>query len=286
MKRGRSFIFGGSLAIVIFISNLALKKSHPVPLLLPGQSYAVPFQVGERLRYEITWKPLFVTPAFKAGELHLMIKESHYQQKPTYTISAQALSEGALSKIVGLEVKDSFESIIDRYDFRPYRTFKQTRRGKRKRDLQVLFDYDLDQSTVRETDLSLDPAKQIRDETIKGLPVPIADLLSIFYVARLRIMKQGQQFFIYLADAGKVRRINIEVQSKHKVQTPIGQFQSFQISTTNRIFKGGGELRIWYSKDSFRVPVYFEADVRFGSIYGQLIMLETEGISRGLVHSD
>ena len=66
-------------------------------------NYSVPFKEGEKLRYEVNWKPLFLTPAFKAGELTFSIRQSQYKKHPTYTISAQAFSDGLLSSIAGLK---------------------------------------------------------------------------------------------------------------------------------------------------------------------------------------
>ena len=54
--------------------------SDPPPQNLLGDpgEYSVPFREGESLRFEVNWKPLFLIPAFKAGEFALSIKGSYY----------------------------------------------------------------------------------------------------------------------------------------------------------------------------------------------------------------
>ncbi|MFB3142869.1 MAG: DUF3108 domain-containing protein, partial [Acidobacteriota bacterium] len=81
------------LAVVL----VATPQKAPLELLGNGQHHSVPFQEGEKLRYEVNWKPLFFTPAFRAGELTFSIQQSEYKERPTYTISASAFSEGLLS---------------------------------------------------------------------------------------------------------------------------------------------------------------------------------------------
>ena len=255
-------------------------------LLEDPQDYSVPFQEGERLLYEINWKPIFLIPAFKAGELSLSIKDSHYNERPVYTISAAASSVGLLSTVSGLEVRDRIESDIDHETFRSYRILRQSRRNERKRDLEVLFDYDKDSISVRELNTEVEPPLEIRHEEIQGIPGPVADILSVFYVARLRSLRPGDSYSIHLNDRGKIKPVTIQVQGREKVTTAIGSFDSVKISTVDGLFGNGGDFRIWYSTDRLRVPVKFEADVKFGKVYGTVIGLETPHMTKSVIRID
>ena len=271
------------LALLAAIGTFGIAKRRPALLLDKGAVDSIPFQTGEQLSYEVNWKPLALIPAFKAGELSLSIEESQYKKRPTYTLSAWAISDGLLSSLAGLEVKDYFESTIDRQAFRSYRWMKKTREGKRKRDVEVFFEYGQDHTRVYETDLAANPPKEIRNETISGIPGPVTDILSVFYVARLRVMQPGDEYLIYLSDSGKPEQIRIKVLKREEVRTAVGKFDAVKISTTEGILGGGGNFRIWYSRDQLRIPVKFEADVKFGKLYGTLIRLQTERMSRGLI---
>ncbi len=260
-------------------------KQAPRHLLDFEDQYSVPFREGEKLVYEVNWKPLFLIPAFKAGELSLNLTNSQYRKTPTYTISARAVSDGLLSSIAGLQVRDYFESIIDRDDFRSYRFLKQTREGSRKRDVEVLFNYSGDYLLVRETDVAKNPPQELRNEKVEGLLGPLTDILSVFYVARVRDMAPGEEYFIYLSDDGKSRKVVTTVDKNETVHTNLGNFKAIKLSTKGGLFKNGGGFRIWYSQDEFRIPVKFEADVSFGKVYGELIQMEAGSVSRGLIRT-
>ncbi len=267
-----------SLAMIIEVGS----QSDPLPLLSEKQDYSVPFQEGETLRYEVNWKPLFLIPAFKAGELTFKIHESEYKEHPTYTISASAFSAGLLSSITGMEVRDYFESNIDRETFRSYRLLRQVRQNKRKRDLEVFFEYEHNTIQVHETNLAMDPPEEVH-KTIEGIPGPITDILSVFYVARLHQMEPGQEYLLHLSERGEAKQVRIQVQQYEKVQTAVGEYDSVRISTVGGLFRDGGDFRIWYSKDQLRIPVQFEAEVKFGKIYGTVIGIETPQMSRTVI---
>ena len=255
-------------------------------LLENPKDYSVPFREGERLRYEINWQPLFLMPAFKVGELALSIRASQFKDRPVYTISAAASSDGLLSSMVGLEIRDHIESTIDHETFQSYRILRQTRRNERKRDLEVLFDYQKDVIFLRELNTEVEPPLEIRNEEIQGIPGPVADILSIFYVTRLRPLRPGDSYLIHLNDRGKIKPVTILVQKRERITTDIGSFDSVKITTVGGLFSNGGDFQIWYSTDRQRLPVKFEADVKFGKIYGKVIGLETPQMTKSVIQID
>ena len=281
----RDLLFILVLFVFLAVVLVAAPQNAPLELLGNGQHPSVPFREGEKLRYEVNWKPLFLIPAFKAGELSFSIRQSEYKEHPTYTIFASAFSEGLLSSIAGLQVRDTFESYIDRESLRSYRLFRQVRQNKRKRDLEVVFDYDRDAILVHETNLAKDPPEEVRKK-FDGIPGPIADVLSIFYVARLHQLEPGQEYQVHLSERGKAKQIRLQVQTREKVKTEIGEFNAILVSTVGGLFRDGGDFRIWYSTGPLRFPVQFEADVKIGTVYGKLIGLETGQESRSVIRID
>lgn len=260
-------------------------EKPPQELLGKKKNYSVPFQEGEKLRYEVHWKPLFLTPAFKAGELTFTVHQSEYGNRPAYTIAASAFSDGLLSSIAGVKVRDYFESNIDRETFRSYRLLRQVRQNKRKRDLEVLFDYDGNAILVHETNLATDPPVEVHKK-FDGIPGPIADILSVFYVARLHSLTPGEQYQVHLSERGEPKQVRVQVQGQEKVQTEIGEFDSVRVSTVGGLFRNGGDFRVWYSTDSHRFPVQFEADVKFGKVYGKVIGFDTGQEIRTIIRID
>ena len=283
LKRTCCYLLAVSLLLLTAVDPAVRGEEVPRNLFGDFEANSAPFEDGERLHYEVRWKPVFFLPSFKAGELNLSIRESDYQERPAYTISASVISDGVLSSVAGLAIKDYLESTIDRHDFRSYRILRRLRQNKRRRDLEVFFDYAQHLIRVREINLQSDPPKEVRDETNPGIPGPVADALSVFYVARLRALHPGEEYFIYFSENGKIDQIRVEVEKRQKVETDIGSFDSVKIQTVSNLFKGGGRFRIWYSTDSLRLPVKFEASVKFGKVSGKITRLETPGVSRYVI---
>ena len=228
MKRSRT---GFLLLSALLLGGLILARDEGkvTPLLVKGQTYTAPFQAGERLRYEVNWKPLFMLPAFKAGEISFEIGESQYQGRPAFNISMDAISAGRLIEVANLEVRNRFESIIDRKSFQSYRILKKTRQSKRKRDTLTVFDYLKNSTWLRELDASTDPPKQLRNQTIPGIPGPLTDVVSVFYAIRVHRLESGREYTLNLSDNGRAREMRVQVQEREKVETGIGKFDAFKL---------------------------------------------------------
>lgn len=270
------------LLAAVALPALALAQDFP-PLLGTADHYAAPFPEGERLSYEIYWKPLFLLPALKAGEVRLEIGLAKNSGPEVWRIRAWADSDGALTRIAGIEVRNYFESDIDRWSFRSYRNLQKTREGKRQRDLELHFDYDHNRTLVRETDPSATPERIIRNQVKNGIPAPAVDILSAFYVTRLRRFSPGDRFLLHLNDRGEFQPVRVVALRQENVKIPLGSFPSILLTTEGGLFRDGGDFRLWISQDELRIPLRFEADVKFGKVYGNLVRLETPRLQRGLI---
>jgi hypothetical protein len=281
MKRFRiSFI----LLLIGWLSTVCALPEQDFPAFLSnGATYQAPFADGEQLTYVVNWKPLFFIPALKAGEIRLSVDKSKYHGHDTYRIQAWADSAGSLTRVVGFSVRNYFESQVDRQTFRSYRIFQKIRQGNRQRDLELIFDYDKNRTTVHETDPSTNPPRVLQDAIKRGVPPLAVDVISVFYVARVRAIDPGEHFAVDLSERGDFRRIRVMAESTEEVKTPVGNFPSLKLSTTGGLFRDGGDFHIWLSLDSLRVPTKFETDVKFGKVYGELTRLQTPTFSRRVV---
>ncbi len=281
MKRRLSLLLVAALALTALFA--AQPQNRTIRLLSKPSELHVPFAHGERLVFEVNWKPIFFFPAFKAGEITLSAENATFDGHPTYRLQAWANSDGALLSVAGIEVKNYFESQIDRKTFRSLRFFQAAREGDRHRDLEMIFDYDRDLVKIHETDPSTDPPRVIRHITRKGIPGPAVDVISVFYVIRLRSFKPGDKFLLDLDERGVFREVPIVALDDETVDTPVGKYASVKLSTVGGLFTQGGDFRAWYARNGLRNPTRFEADVRFGKVYGSLIRLDTPQMIRGVI---
>lgn len=281
MKR---FRISPVLLLVAWLSTVCAIPQQDFPTLLErGTSYTPPFAEGEQLTFEVDWKPLFFIPALKAGEIRLSVEASHYHGHPTYRIQAWADSAGTLTRVVGFRVRNYYESQVDRKTFRSYRILQKTRQGDRQRDLELIFDYDDDKTIIHETDPSTQPPRVLQDTVKKGVPPLAVDVISVFYVARVREIDPGEHFAVDLNERGDFKRIRVRAEGTEKVSTPVGTFPSLKLSTTGDLFHGGGEFHIWLALDSLRIPTKFETNVKFGKVYGELIRFQSPTVTRSVI---
>jgi hypothetical protein len=230
-----SRVFTAGLLFLLVSGLEFASQDHMAPLPEAGQRYSAPFAGGERLRYEVYWKPMFLLPAFKAGELDFRTEETVYQSRPVYKVMAEARSSGRLADIAGLSVRDYFESIFDRATFKSYRLIKKLREGKRQRDFELLFDYPDDRLLFREDDVATKPPRELRKRTIPIAGGPLVDVVSVFYVGRLLPLKIGAQYFTNVVDEGEPKRVEFSVVRAEEVKTPIGAFKAVRINTNGQI---------------------------------------------------
>ncbi|MBI4454333.1 MAG: DUF3108 domain-containing protein [Acidobacteria bacterium] len=233
----------------------------------------VPFQPDEIMDYEVRWKPpLFFLPSMHAGITTLRVRPSTtYEGKPAFHFSATARSDGFLTRLGGINVEDSFESIVSVENFCARKIVKIQREGDRKRDILITFDPENGTTRVVEKNVAFTPPRVTRDETLPH-PSCAVDVLSIFYAARRFELEVGKSFNITLSDNGTTRPITITVEEREKVNTGEGLVSAFRISTGSAmgVFSRGGTFTIWYSDDELRVPVKFEAKVKVGKLFGWL----------------
>ena len=222
-------------------------------------------------------------PAFKAGELSFKIGKSSYENKSAYSTWMDAVSEGKLLEVANLEVKNRFDSIIDSRSFHSYRILKKTRQSKRKRDMLTVFNYEKNSTWLRELDAFADPPRELRNKSIPGIPGPLSDVISDFYATRLDRINPGEEYVLNLSDNGRVREMRILAEKEENIANRIRSFNSVKLRAEGGIFTKCQSLRVWYSRDRLRIPVKFEADLKFGTVFGELIQLESGSLGKGLI---
>ncbi len=272
-------------ALVLHSAAFVSPAIPALPLIDSTVPASFPFQDGEQVRFEVSWRPLPISPSLKAGEIDFRIRKQEYLGTPAYRITAQARSGGVLA-FMGWEIEDEFESIVDARDFRSLKFIHRKRHRRRsteekkKRDLELIVDYQAGQAQVREIDLANSQACTVRSQKIEDLPGAISDVLSVFYAGRLRELRPTQKYLIYLHDNGRIKHVKVEVEALETIRSGLDSHDCVRLRTEDGIFRGGGHFRIWYSRDALRLPVRFEASAKLGTVFGKLIFVQTPRFSK------
>lgn len=227
------------------------------PCIASPPASSVHFKVGERLTYGLSWGIV------AAGTAVLEVAER------------QSLSGRSVVKLIHTAKSNEFvsafypvnnrvESLLDEEGAYPHHLLFKRREGKRKNDIEVIFDQAAHKATV---------TKDGNTETME-VPPDVQDNLSAIYFARtLRAMDIGSSTIIHVNHDKKNYRLELRVEGTERLKGPLGEFDTVRILAImpfKGLFLNEGNIRVWVTNDAARVPVLMKAKVIIGSITATL----------------
>ena len=222
-----------------------------------ADSPPAPYKVGERLTYELSWGIV------SAGTAVLEIAE---RKTLGGRAVVKAIHTARSNDFVSVfyPVNNRVESLLDEEAHYPYRLLFNRREGKRKNDIEVLFDQAAHRATV---------TKDGNAETL-DIPARVQDTLSIIYFFRtLPAITIGSSTFVDVHHDKKNYRLELRVEGMEKVRGPLGEFDTIRILAImpfKGLFLNEGNIRVWVTNDAARVPVLMKAKVIIGSVTATL----------------
>ncbi|HQR32605.1 MAG TPA: DUF3108 domain-containing protein [Blastocatellia bacterium] len=255
----------------------------------------VPFPPGEKLEFEVRYArfPLYVTVGVVTFEFlgPAQFRETgtngnsapvfdglniSFQPAPEdqfLRLRASAISKGLLIAIVGYDVKDRFETLVNPHDFSARLSFKDIKEGKKHRALAALFNSDT--KTVKFTDNDLNNPQAVPKEKLTDREDGMLDLLSAFYFVRLQKLKEGQLVRFPVNDDGDNLWFDIVVGKHEKLKTDCGKIKTIRIEPKlfgpGQLFSRPGEMTMWLTDDNLHIPVKLEAKTSSGTVKAKLL---------------
>jgi protein-S-isoprenylcysteine O-methyltransferase Ste14 len=236
------------------------------PVASEKRTNLLPFAEGETLQYEARYSKLFLSG--KIGVLTFTFTRS--TEPPLighHLIKVDVVSDGFWPKLLGIDVKDVFESFVDPADFGVARTRKQlSHQGKKEFELAV---FDRKNSIVML--ISRDLTKATAQPEVKQEPTRpwVQDIVSATYHLRTLPLTVGQTIEIPLSDSGKTYDIQAKVETQEQLQTGLGQFSALKVQPLifgeGKLIRKEGELYIWLTDDARRLPVRAWVQSSFGT---------------------
>ncbi len=188
-------------------------------------------------------------------------------------LRATAVSKGMLIAILGVDVRDRFETLVDVRDFSARLSFKETKEGKKHTALSALFDRTEQQVKYLLTDLN----KPDAPPRAKLLPRQdgMLSLLSAFYFVRLQKLKEGQMLSFPVSYDEENYQFEILVGKREKLKTDCGQVKTVRLEPKlfgpGRLFTRQGEMTMWVSDDDKHVPLRLVAKSSAGTVTAKLL---------------
>jgi len=223
----------------------------------------VPFEVGERFTYNVSWK------VFDAGIATMTLAEkTSFQNEEIYRINATVYSTGIVSTL--FKVVDVFESFFQARDLCSRKITKKIQEGRRHRETVVTFDARARQARMEDRDLNRPDLPPKRTES--PLPSCVQDVISALYFIRTKNLRVGELVQFPINDGGRTYDVTVEIQAQEEVKTPAGTFQAFRLEPKvfDGLFKSKGRLFVWVTTDAARMPVQLKAKINIGTITAAL----------------
>jgi hypothetical protein len=177
-------------------------------------------------------------------------------------------SVGLVDKV--FPVDDSVQSLFDPQLMQSLSYSLRESFGKKKRLRVVEFDHEQKKAVSR---LNEDPPETLT------IPDQVQDGLSALYYLRTREeFTIGKHIDIDVLDSGKIWSVEIYILSREKVTTPAGAFDTIKVKTYPKYqgtFQNKGEVFIWLTNDTRKIPVLMKSKLAFGSFVFTLVNMKT-----------
>lgn len=230
---------------------------------------ALPFGPGERVTLKITYARLL------AGRATASVEAADVDGRPALRFVADARSQGFFAWLFRFRVNDHTTATWDPASGCSLSIEKRLREGRHERDQRVRFDPATGIATV------VDP--RIAQDRFELEPCTL-DVLSAFFVTRLRGVPEHGELELPVFDNGKRYRLAVRYLERERLDLPppFGKKAPTMVVEPllvegSGLFVKEGRLRIWLSDDERRVPVRMRSKVAVGSVSADLEAYEPGG---------
>ncbi|MCK9418263.1 MAG: DUF3108 domain-containing protein [Nitrospirae bacterium] len=227
------------------------------------------FTPGETLTYEISWSKIVT-----AGTAVMEVKEERLPNgRKVFRFIATSRSVGVVDKVY--PVNDRVQSLFDPQIMQSLSFDLSESHGKRKRRHTLTFDHA--SRTVVST-VNADPPQTLT------IPEKVQDALSsLFYLRTMEDFTIGKTHVIDVHDSGKNWSVEVLTLGREKVKTHAGEFNTIKVKTFPRyegVFMNKGEIFIWLTDDSRKLPVLMKSTISIGSIVTTLTDMKLGEVAR------
>ena len=219
------------------------------------------FRPGESLTYDISWSKIVT-----AGTAVMEVKqETNPDRKELLRFIVTSRTVGMMGKLYPMG--DTIWSVFDPQIMQSLSFSFTASRSKRTRRSALIFDHAKKTAVSTTND---DPPETI------AIPDQVQDTLSALYYLRTREdLDSGRQITFEVCDHGKTWPVTVQTVGREKVQTPAGKFATLKVRAHKGLFMSEGEIFVWFTDDSRKVPVLIKSTVSIGSLVFTLTEMKT-----------
>lgn len=225
----------------------------------PRVSLSGPINEGERLVFDLSWYGI------SGGTTVMEIKTGMVDDRPVYKITSTTKSNRFISMFY--PVNDVVETYVDRENLYPYRFRSRQQEGSYRSDKEIVFDREKNIATFVNH-------KAGAERRVTEVPPAAQDPLSVVYFFRTLPAVVGKDISIDVHDGRRNWTLVIQVLKREKIWTPAGTFNTIKVKALIKyegLFVNKGDVLVWFTDDSFRIPVMMESKIKIGHITAMLV---------------
>lgn len=229
----------------------AQSSENPAPARIAP---ARPFLPGEWLKYDVSW-----SERLRAGTAYMEVREETLPGgKQVLAFILTGRTRGLMGKL--FPVQDRVRSIFDPEEMWSLSFHMSESFGGKKRNRSMVFDREQNAVTGR---LNNDPPETM------SVPAGAQDgLASLYYLRTKNDFAIGNVFTIDVHSGGKNWSVEVHTLGRERVRTPAGQFDTIKVKTRplyEGVFRNKGEIFLWLTDDSRKIPVLMKSRIKVGS---------------------
>jgi len=231
-----------------------------VPLLigacvLPALALSIP----ERLVYDVSWTGIKAGTAVqevtsRGGEVHIVSTvHSAGWINPFFPVDDR--TESVLSRSGGAEALGMPSSYHEKID-----------EGKTHSLKQALFYQSRGKVDTKDLIKKTEKTDPISARTF--------DSLSCIYFVRSSELVLGKSLYIDIYDCKRLWSTEVQVVRREEISTPLGRFKTIVVKPllkSQGFFARTGDVTVWLTDDTLRIPVRMTTKVKLGSITATLV---------------
>jgi len=261
--------------------NIKKSESKPVKKVLPEdypktlreiskstksywKDYKPIFKTGERFYLDINYMGV------STGKIVLSTLDPVYiGSDKTYHFNAKVKTANYYRYLY--ELDDTVDSYFSANHHVPLKfSLIQRESDKDVDDLQL---FDLEQMKTYTFYKKVTDKKTKKKKKEQYIPKDFVDPLSVLYFLRGLPMIKGSSYEIPIMNQGKIIMLNTTVVGTREIETKIGRKEAFVMKASSK-YSGdtlkSGDMTFYFSSDENRIFLKFEAEIKIGSITGEI----------------
>ena len=207
--------------------------------------------IGEELKYAAGFR------FFPAGEAIITFSLDSLNGESVYRLTTFIKTNTFLDAFY--EVRDKIESWLNPENLSLKKTVQTIREGNYHRDHQTMIQGD---------------SIAVSGEKIRAIPGKVYDPVSFVYYLRGLDLSLGDSYKFFSYNRKKIREVIVNITEEETVHVSAGTFNCLKIepvsSDGNPLLKNNGQMRVWLSDDSLRLPVKIEQKTNIGTMVMKL----------------